>query len=97
MHCLAGRCASNSTMSKYHIRIVLDTSDNKDTFIPISLFQHLPAQTPKNTARQTNPKQRDYRYGPVRLDWLDFESMNAPLSVQRRGKHLHSSLEDGVY
>ena len=83
-------------MSKYHIHIVLNKSDNKDSFIPTSLFQHLPVQTPRNTARQINPKQRDYRYGPIRLDWLDFEGMNARLIAQRRGEHLFSSLDEGA-
>ena|SRR5882762_10635666 len=77
-------------MHGYHIRIVLHpthTSSTKNShpafnstclFIPTSLFQHLPSQTPAHTARRNapfNPKNKDYRYGPIRLDWVDFENM----------------------
>jgi BRCA1-associated protein len=93
-------------MQGYHIRIVLhlkasqptskssSSSNISDTFIPRSLFQQLPAQTPKHTARRNaliNPKHKDYRYGPVRVDWIDFENMNTVVlggkeKAQGRGK-----------
>ncbi|EIW79215.1 BRCA1-associated protein [Coniophora puteana RWD-64-598 SS2] len=66
-------------MRGYHIRIALQ----KETvfpsqFIPNSLFQQLPSHPPKSTARRNatfNPKHRDYRCGPVRIDWTDFDNM----------------------
>ncbi|TFK51712.1 zf-UBP-domain-containing protein [Heliocybe sulcata] len=74
-------------MKGYHIRIVLrpasDISSSQPqrsgAFFPTSIFQHLPAQTPKPTARQNalfNPHHKDYRFGPIRLDWVDFEDMS---------------------
>ena len=67
-------------MRGYHIQIFLHSpsTSNTDTFIPTSLFQHLPAQTPRHTARRNalfNPKHKDYRYGPIRFDWVDFDNM----------------------
>jgi hypothetical protein len=74
-------------MRGYHIQIVIHSNPplsssslfpNTDTFIPTSIFQHLPAQPPKHTARRHalfNPKHKDYRYGPIRLDWIDFDNM----------------------
>ncbi|KAL1745851.1 hypothetical protein HDZ31DRAFT_35449 [Schizophyllum fasciatum] len=55
-----------------------------DTFIPTSLFQHLPAHKPKATKRKNalyNYENKDYRLGPIRLDWVDFETMNASASA----------------
>lgn len=49
-----------------------------DGFVPSSLFQHLPAEIPKSTARRNatfNPAGKDYRLGPLRIDWVDFEDM----------------------
>jgi len=74
-------------MRGYHIRIVvqrkvgLSTSQphTADNFIPTTLFQHLPSQKPKPTVRRNaldNPQHKDYRFGPIRLDWVDFEDMN---------------------
>ncbi|KAF8196745.1 BRCA1-associated protein [Mycena galopus ATCC 62051] len=68
-------------MRGYHIRISvqLKTSSNQpssDTFTPTSIFAKLPAQTPKPTSRRSatfNPRNKDYRFGPIRLDWVDFE------------------------
>lgn len=95
-------------MQGCHIRIVLHlkalqptskSSSSPDTFIPRSLFQQLPAQTPKHTARRNaliNPKHKDYRYGPVRVDWIDFENMNTAVlggkeKAQGRGKQMLES------
>ncbi|KII85840.1 hypothetical protein PLICRDRAFT_44258 [Plicaturopsis crispa FD-325 SS-3] len=79
-------------MRGYHIRISLhrkseistsypQTSAESSVFTPSLLFQPLPAHTPKSTARKNalfNPKHKDYRFGPIRIDWVDFETMSKP-------------------
>ncbi|KAG0709194.1 hypothetical protein DFH29DRAFT_218850 [Suillus ampliporus] len=65
-----------------HIRLALHRKidshpDTVDTFIPKAFFQHLPSHRAKPTARRNalfNPAHKDYRFGPIRLDWIDFES-----------------------
>ncbi|KAA1468807.1 zf-UBP-domain-containing protein [Dentipellis sp. KUC8613] len=84
-------------MRAYHIRIVVhpklfaSTSHPQptDTFIPTSLWQHLPAQTPKPTTRRNaifNPAHKDYRFGPVRIDWVDFETMSKNKEKEQQGR-----------
>ncbi|KAH7890706.1 hypothetical protein F5I97DRAFT_1974117 [Phlebopus sp. FC_14] len=74
-------------MRGYHIRIVVQNKTEisqshphtVDTFIPKTLFQHLPSQPAKPTSRRNalfNPAHKDYRFGPIRFDWTDFENMN---------------------
>ncbi|KAG2122106.1 hypothetical protein DEU56DRAFT_873656 [Suillus clintonianus] len=82
-------------LNGYHIRValhrkIIDDSlshpDSVDTFTPKALFQSLPLHRPKPTARRNalfNPAHKDYRFGPIRLDWIDFESAN---SVMYAGK-----------
>lgn len=78
----------------YHIRIVLYPKSNtsslklntndRSSFIPASLFQQLPAQKPRQTTRQNaihNSKQKDYRYGPIRLDWVEFDKMSTGVVI----------------
>lgn len=102
-------------MQGYHIRIVLhlkalqstskSSSASKDTFVPRSIFQQLPVQIPKHTTRRNaliNPKHKDYRYGPVSIDWVDFENMNAAVvsgKEKGRGKRVltHGQLFTTVY
>jgi len=48
-----------------------------NTFIPKSIFESLPSHTPRKTSRNNailGSKRRDYRYGPIRIDWLDLKS-----------------------
>ncbi|KAG6910230.1 hypothetical protein DXG01_012365 [Tephrocybe rancida] len=55
-----------------------------DTFIPSRLFQHLPAHRSRRTKPTNNTKSviTDYRFGPIQIDWVDFEDMNkAPLTT----------------
>ncbi|KAF9221389.1 BRCA1-associated protein [Gyrodon lividus] len=74
-------------MRGYHIQIIVQKNAEisrshphvVDTLVPRSLFQHLPSQPPKPTSRTNalfNPAHKDYRFGPIRLDWIDFENMN---------------------
>ncbi|KAK7031397.1 RING finger protein ETP1 [Favolaschia claudopus] len=65
-------------MRGYHIRISVQQRNpqlpNEST--PTSIFAKLPSHTPKPTTRRTatfNPRNKDYRFGPIRLDWIDFE------------------------
>ncbi|TRM60741.1 hypothetical protein BD626DRAFT_121481 [Schizophyllum amplum] len=79
-------------MRGYHIiisvqrKIELSTSHPHptDVFLPGNLFQHLPAHQPKATKRKTalyNYNNKDYRLGPIRLDWVDFETMSTSSSA----------------
>lgn len=63
--------------------------DTTSSFVPHSLFQTLPAHPPRSTARRYtihSPRQpavhdsgrphQDYRFGPLRVDWVDFNHMD---------------------
>jgi BRCA1-associated protein len=75
----------------YHVRIVLQRipsskSDQADTFAPLSLWQPLPSHAPRPTARRNatfNPRGKDYRFGPIALDWIDLDDMAPPLFVSK--------------
>lgn len=54
-----------------------------DAYIPKSIFESLPSHTPRKTSRNNailGSKRRDYRYGPIRIDWLDLKSSSHPSS-----------------
>jgi len=54
-----------------------------DAYIPKSIFESLPSHTPKKTTRNNailGSRRRDYRYGPIRIDWLDLGSSSHPSS-----------------
>ncbi|KAH9034662.1 BRCA1-associated protein 2-domain-containing protein [Lactarius hengduanensis] len=77
-------------MRAYHVRIVLHLPPSKskktDAFIPLSLWQPLPTHTFKSTARRNatfNPRGKDYRLGPIALDWVDLDNMAATPSASR--------------
>lgn len=85
-------------MRGYHIRIALQLPSSNlqpsDSFTPSRLFQPLPPHKPKPTVRKNalfNPNHKDYRFGPIRLDWTDFEDMSkAPYSTvvkEREPRH----------
>ncbi|KAJ8595629.1 zf-UBP-domain-containing protein [Rhizopogon salebrosus TDB-379] len=74
----------------YHIKIALhrntDVSQSNphtvDTVIPKAFFQRLPSHRPKPTSRRNalfNPAHKDYRFGPIRLDWFDFGSASSAM------------------
>ncbi|KAJ8094657.1 hypothetical protein PM082_010663 [Marasmius tenuissimus] len=62
-------------MRGYHVRIVLNPiHDSRPSFLPRSIFEKLPSQYPESVTRRNatfNPQNKDYRYGPIRIDWLD--------------------------
>jgi hypothetical protein len=74
-------------LNGYHIRLalhrnIIDDPDIIHTFTPKALFQSLPLHHPKPTARRNalfNPAHKDYRFGPIRLDWIDFEIANSAM------------------
>ncbi|KIJ20810.1 hypothetical protein PAXINDRAFT_174236 [Paxillus involutus ATCC 200175] len=81
-------------MRGYHVQIIVQRKAEisqshpqvVNTFVPKSLFQHLPSQPPKPTSRRNalfNPVHKDYRFGPIRLDWIDFENMNTAVYTGR--------------
>src|SRR5579863_2938717 len=72
----------------YHVRIVISSSkfEQPDTFIPVSLWQPLPAHPRRSTARRNatfNPRGKDYRFGPIALDWIDLDDMAPSLFVSK--------------
>lgn len=77
-------------MRGYHIRIVLNRkaflSNSNTEFIPSSLFQELPLHS-STTRRETILKwaRKDYRYGSIRIDWLDQEIMSVSTGKEKRG------------
>ena len=82
-------------MRGYHVRIVLHLppSNSQKTktnaFIPLSLWQPLPTHTLKSTARRNatfNPRGKDYRLGPIALDWVDLDNMTATPFASRDPK-----------
>jgi len=81
-------------MRAYHVRIVLQrTSSSKpeqtDTFTPLSLWQPLPTHPNRSTARRNvtfNSRGKDYRFGPIALDWVDLDNMDASLFISSKGR-----------
>ncbi|KAF8920818.1 hypothetical protein CPB85DRAFT_1211177 [Mucidula mucida] len=67
-------------MRGYHFSLTLSQkSDSAATFVPSSLFEKLPAHSPGLVSRRNatfHPKNKDYRFGPVRVDWLDNTNMS---------------------
>ena len=85
-------------MPGYHIQIVLNPENSThtlhqphpDSFIPASLFQPLPHHSPKSTLRRDTLSRpnlnKDYRTGPIRVDWIDFEQMSSILQGGKKVK-----------
>ncbi|TFK74931.1 BRCA1-associated protein [Pluteus cervinus] len=75
-------------MRGFHIRIAVDVEDRNTPFqntqspyktaVPRSLFSdlpyHKPNPIPAPTVQNTG---KDYRLGPIRIDWVDFEEMSS--------------------
>jgi BRCA1-associated protein len=97
-------------MRGYHIQIVLnpDSASHQppaDSFIPASLFQPLPSHSPKSTLRKNTLSRpnlnKDYRVGPISVDWIDFDQMSSILHGGKKAKehgrgvklHVHSLTE----
>lgn len=78
-------------MRAYHVRIVVhhvssSKSEKIDPFTPLSLWQPLPTHPHKSTARRNatfNPRGKDYRFGPIALDWVDLDNMSSSLFVSK--------------
>ncbi|KAK0488929.1 BRCA1-associated protein 2-domain-containing protein [Armillaria novae-zelandiae] len=80
-------------MRGYHIRIIVSLKkDSPDTAVPPSFFQHLPSHKPNSTSRRNatfNPGNKDYRFGPIRLDWSDRMSVPTSNAVGKERAHSH--------
>lgn len=96
-----------STSSSYK-QSHLDTS----TFIPTSLFHSLPPHPPKSTARrytvhharpqilgasEEKNESADYRFGPLRVDWVDFDNMDLDGAKKAAVRKEKESLKRGLY
>ena len=81
--------------SSYHRSHFVDTP----TVVPSSVFDILPSHPPKPAPRRytfhhprgeehAQLEQRDYRFGHLRIDWLDFDitNMNADAKKSATGK-----------
>ncbi|KAF9258913.1 zf-UBP-domain-containing protein [Marasmius fiardii PR-910] len=77
-----------TVMRGYHIRIKVDESDS---FIPCSIFDKLPSITEKKSGSK---KKKDYRFGPIRVDWLD--KMNKVASFKQERAQGSFNLPDGI-
>ena len=87
--------SQTALMPGYHIQIVLNPENSlhqphPDSFIPASLFQPLPSHSPKSTHRRDTLSRpilnKDYRTGPIRVDWIDFEEMSLILHGGKKAK-----------
>jgi len=95
-------------MRGYHLRIVLNPENTSsrsshqpspESFVPASLFQPLPSHSPKSTLRRNTLSRqnlnKDYRVGPICIDWIDFDQMTSILHGGKktsRGMKTSSSL-----
>ncbi|KAJ3756835.1 hypothetical protein EV360DRAFT_47291 [Lentinula raphanica] len=78
-------------MHGFHIRIVLNTKNQQraNTSIPDSIFDKLPSHRPNPTNRKNatfNPHQKDYRFGPIRIDWMDSNTPTSTTTHSSTGK-----------
>ena len=83
-------------MRGYHIQIVLNPTDHishqspPDPFVPDSLFQSLPSHSPKSTLHKSTLSRpnlnKDYRVGPISVDWTDFDQMSSITHGGRKAK-----------
>lgn len=56
------------------------TSSSRPEVVPESLFDLLPSHSPAPISKRRDTLRtglsRDYRFGPIRIDWVDFEVMS---------------------
>ncbi|OBZ74261.1 RING finger protein ETP1 [Grifola frondosa] len=94
LHCPSSSSSSTST-SYHHPSAISSTPSN--IFIPASLFQQLPSHSPKSTARRntlsayhhssvsvSQSERRDYRFGAIRVDWVDLPDMDKTTGALRK-------------
>ena len=83
--------ASSATSTSYKQTSAIPGTQ---AFIPGSLFQPLPSHAPRFASRRNTfsvptfasekekqpeePDRKDYRYGPLCVDWVDFPDMDTP-------------------
>lgn len=84
--------AGRVIMRGYHIRIVLNAKSQRSsqsTFTPDSIFDKLPTHPPNPTNRKNatfNSHKKDYRFGPIRIDWMDSNTPVPIISQSSTGK-----------
>lgn len=99
-------------MRGYHIIISVKSEDEikgaAQTFTPKHIFQRLPPHKPSLNRRDSinQEETKDYRFGPLRVDWMDFErqgdllgrkpSVSTGKERERRGGSFHSSSMNSV-
>lgn len=85
--------ATPSTSLSYASTSMLSSS-NITSFVPKSLFEPLPSHSLKSTTRRNTVSihrtyshssiqpapHRDYRYGPIRIDWADLAEMDVSIT-----------------
>ena len=70
-----------------------------NTYIPKSIFESLPSHTPRKTSRNhatLGSKRKDYRYGPIRIDWLDLNSSRPSFIAGEPKSSARGDTMDGV-
>ncbi|KAG7443605.1 zf-UBP-domain-containing protein [Guyanagaster necrorhizus] len=78
-------------MRGYHIQIIVK-EHSLDPAIPPSFFQRLPSHKPLSTTRRNatfNPWNKDYRFGPIRLDWSDRMGISTTNAVGKEKAYSH--------
>ncbi|KAJ4473679.1 hypothetical protein J3R30DRAFT_706834 [Lentinula aciculospora] len=78
-------------MHGFHVRIVLNTKNQNSSniFVPTVIFDKLPAHHPNRTNRKNatfNSHHKDYRFGPIRIDWMDLNIPASSTSYSLTGK-----------
>ncbi|TFK18981.1 zf-UBP-domain-containing protein [Coprinopsis marcescibilis] len=74
-------------MRGYHIRLVINHDKDQhssQTFLPASLFQHLPDHSHQKTRERNEShikESKDYRLGLIAVDWMDFEQTASTSSL----------------
>lgn len=81
--CLAAHHAL-AEMRGYHIQITLNPRTPEDC-VPASLFQQLPDHSISAKAPNfdSNSLRKDYRRGPITVNWMDFEEMQNAMAKEK--------------
>ena len=86
----------------YHIRIQLDIqarfrvtgTSQTNTHTPTDLFEHLPSHSPAQLSKRRDTLRRghgkDYRFGPLRVDWVDFEPVENNMALLGKDRNKES-------
>ena len=82
----------------FHIRLQLDRQARfrgtgttpTNTYTPKDLFEPLPSHSPVQLSKRRDTlrrgRGRDYRFGPIRIDWVDFQHNQGEMAAGVSGK-----------